>query len=193
MATKRNNQSGLALKLFLFLFAVGVASAISAVTAAAAPAIVIQNGPLKGIETPTLNLYLGIPYAVPPVGPLRWTPPQPHGRWHGVFQATQFGNFCTQPGLGSEDCLYLNVYTPSQKKTHDKHHGLPAMAWIHDKHHGLPVMVWIHGGSLVTGGGGFYDPTRVIEQSGVIVVTINYRIGLFGFFAHPAIDVLKAI
>ena len=188
MATKRNNQSGLALKLFLFLVAVGVASAISAVTAAAAPAIVIQNGPLKGIETPTLNLYLGIPYAVPPVGPLRWTPPQPHGRWHGVFQATQFGNFCTQPGLGSEDCLYLNVYTPSEKKNHDKHHGLPAMVWIHDKHHGLPVMVWIHGGSLVTGGGGFYDPTRMIEQSGVIVVTINYRIGLFGFFAHPTID-----
>lgn len=122
-----------------------------------------------------MNQYLGIPYAVPPVGSLRWTPPQPFGRWHGVFQATQFGNFCTQPGLGSEDCLYLNVYTPHQRKNSHKHHG-------------LPVMVWIHGGSLVTGGGGFYDPTRIIEQSGVIVVTINYRVGLFGFFAHPAID-----
>ena len=113
MTTTRNNQSGLALKLFLSLVAVGVASAISAVTAAAAPAIVTQNGPLKGTETATMNEYLGIPYAVPPVGPLRWTPPQPHGRWHGVFQATQFGSECTQPGpSGSENCLFLNVYTP---------------------------------------------------------------------------------
>jgi para-nitrobenzyl esterase len=88
--------------------------------------------------------------------------------------AIQFGNFCSQPGFGSEDCLYLNVYTPRHKKKQNEHHG-------------LPVMVWIHGGALVTGGG-FYDPTRIVEQSGVIVVTINYRLGLFGFFAHPAID-----
>ena len=148
-------------------------------TADASPAIVTQSGPLKGIQTPTTNEYLGIPYAVPPVGNLRWTPPQPFGKWHGVFQATQFGNFCTQPEsgstFGSEDCLTLNVYTPREKKNQNKHHG-------------LPVMVWIHGGSLVTGGGGFYDPTRMVEQGGVIVVTINYRLGLLGFFAHKAID-----
>lgn len=175
MATKWNKRSELVLKLFLGLVAVGVANAISAATAAAAPTVVTPDGRLKGIKTPTTNEYLGIPYAVPPVGPLRWTPPQPHGRFHGVFQATQFGNFCTQPGLGSEDCLSLNVYTPREKKNRNKNHR-------------LPVMVWIHGGSLVTGGGGFYDPTRMIEQSDVIVVTINYRVGLFGFFAHPAID-----
>ena len=148
-------------------------------TADASPAIVTKSGPLKGIQTPTTNEYLGIPYAVPPVGNLRWTPPQPFGKWHGVFQATQFGNFCTQPEsgstFGSEDCLTLNVYTPREKKNQNKHHG-------------LPVMVWIHGGSLVTGGGGFYDPTRMVEQGGVIVVTINYRLGLLGFFAHKAID-----
>jgi para-nitrobenzyl esterase len=148
-------------------------------TADASPAIVTKSGPLKGIQTPTTNEYLGIPYAVPPVGNLRWTPPQPFGKWHGVFQATQFGNFCTQPEsgstFGSEDCLNLNVYTPREKKNQNKHHG-------------LPVMVWIHGGSLVTGGGGFYDPTRMVEQGGVIVVTINYRLGLLGFFAHKAID-----
>ena len=148
-------------------------------TADASPAIVTQSGPLKGIQTPTTNEYLGIPYAVPPVGNLRWTPPQPFGKWHGVFQAKQFGNFCTQPEsgstFGSEDCLTLNVYTPREKKNQNKHHG-------------LPVMVWIHGGSLVTGGGGFYDPTRMVEQGGVIVVTINYRLGLLGFFAHKAID-----
>ncbi|MGZ6175143.1 MAG: carboxylesterase/lipase family protein [Candidatus Binataceae bacterium] len=148
-------------------------------TADASPAIVTKSGPLKGIQTPTTNEYLGIPYAVPPVGNLRWTPPQPFGKWHGVFRATQFGNFCTQPEsgstFGSEDCLTLNVYTPREKKNQNKHHG-------------LPVMVWIHGGSLVTGGGGFYDPTRMVEQGGVIVVTINYRLGLLGFFAHKAID-----
>ena len=147
-------------------------------TADASPAIVTKSGPLKGIQTPTTNEYLGIPYAVPPVGNLRWTPPQPFGKWHGVFQATQFGNFCTQPEsgstFGSEDCLTLNV-TPREKKNQNKHHG-------------LPVMVWIHGGSLVTGGGGFYDPTRMVEQGGVIIVTINYRLGLLGFFAHKAID-----
>lgn len=146
----------------------------------AAPAIVTDTGPLKGLHTATTNEYLGIPYTVPPVGNLRWMPPKPHGKWQGVFQATQFGNFCVQPDgaggtFGSEDCLTLNVYTPSQRKNQNKHHG-------------LPVMVWIHGGGLVTGGGGFYDPTRIIEQSGVIVVTINYRLGFLGFFAHPAID-----
>jgi para-nitrobenzyl esterase len=175
MSTKRKNNLRFALRLIFGLLAAGVANAVATPPVAAAPAIVTQSGPLKGIETPTLNEYLGIPYAVPPVGNLRWRPPRPFGRWHGVFQATQFGNFCTQPDLGSEDCLYLNVYTPSERKNQNKHHG-------------LPVMVWIHGGSLVTGGGGFYDPTRIIEQSGVIVVTINYRVGLFGFFAHPAID-----
>ena len=197
MATTRNNQSGLALKLFLFLVAVGVASAISAVTAAAAPAIVIQNGPLKGIETPTMNEYLGIPYAVPPVGPLRWTPPQPYGRWHGVFQATRFGSECPQfdttlfMQIGSENCIFLNVYTPKRKK----HQGKEVDEdWPKQKKHrgkkddeGLPVMVWIHGGALTTGSSDPYDPTRLVEK-GVIVVTINYRLGLLGFFAHPAID-----
>ncbi len=175
MTTKQAKRFGFALKLAFCLVAAGLGTALVGPSAAAAPAIVTQSGSLKGIESNDLNRYLGIPYAVPPVGPLRWTPPQPFGRWNGVFQATQFGNFCTQPGLGSEDCLYLNVYTQAQKKNRHKHHG-------------MPVMVWIHGGSLVTGGGGFYDPTRMIEQSGVIVVTINYRVGLFGFFAHPAID-----
>jgi para-nitrobenzyl esterase len=148
-------------------------------TADASPAIVNKSGPLKGIQTPTTNEYLGIPYAVPPVGNLRWTPPQPFGKWHGVFQATQFGNFCTKPEsgstFGSEDCLPLIVNTTREQNNQNKHHG-------------LPVMVWIHGGSLVTGGGGFYDPTRMVEQGGVIVVTINYRLGLLGFFAHKAID-----
>jgi para-nitrobenzyl esterase len=159
--------------LFFCLVATGIVSAIPAAPAAASPAIVTQNGPLKGIETPTTDEYPGIPYAVPPLGSLRWMPPQPHGRWHGVFQATQFGNFCTQPNgfggtLGGEDCLTLNIYTPRARKNQNKHHG-------------LPVMVWIHGGALVTGAGRDYDPTRIVEQGGVIVVTINLSAGPFGF------------
>jgi carboxylesterase type B len=82
-------------------------------------------------------------------------------------------------------------YTPNKEKSWDNNHNLHASRQAQDQndHYGLPVMVWIHGGALVTGGGGgFFDPTRIIEQSGEIVVTINYRLGFRGFFAHPAID-----
>ncbi|MGE4093296.1 MAG: carboxylesterase family protein, partial [Candidatus Binatia bacterium] len=104
------------------------------------PAIVTESGPLKGITSPSINKFLGIPYAAPPVGDLRWTPPQPYGRWHGLLKATNFGNSCPQldpfgPTFGDEDCLFLNVYTPGLKKNQHKHNG-------------LPVMVWIHGGGL---------------------------------------------
>jgi para-nitrobenzyl esterase len=143
-------------------------------------AIVTEDGPLKGLETSTTDLFLGIPYAKPPVGNLRWMPPQPHARWKGVFQATQFGDFCTQPDgsggtMGSEDCLTLNIFRPIHKKNQNKENG-------------LPLMVWIHGGSLVTGGSFIYDPTPLVLSGGLIVVTINYRLGYLGFFAHPAID-----
>jgi para-nitrobenzyl esterase len=143
-------------------------------------AIVTEDGPLKGMETSATDVFLGIPYAKPPIGNLRWMPPQPHGKWKGVFRATQFGNFCTQPDgsggtLGNEDCLTLNVFRPIQKKNQNKKHL-------------LPVMVWIHGGGLVTGGSFIYDPTPLVLRGGLIVVTINYRLGFLGFFAHPAID-----
>ena len=143
-------------------------------------AIVTEDGPLKGLETSTTDQFLGIPYAKPPVGNLRWMPPQPHGKWKGVFQATQFGSICTQPDgsggtLGGEDCLTLNVFRPIQKKNQNKKHP-------------LPVMVWIHGGALVTGSSFLYDPTPLVLRGGLIVVTINYRLGFLGFFAHPVID-----
>jgi para-nitrobenzyl esterase len=146
-------------------------------------AIVTESGPLKGITAGPLNEYLGIPYAAAPLGALRWLPPKSFGKWHGVFQATQFGNECSQlPSLFgrppfSENCLFLNVYMPKQKK----HRGED------ESDDGLPVMVWIHGGALVVGGGDVFDPTPLVEQ-GVIVVTINYRLGLLGFFAQPALD-----
>jgi para-nitrobenzyl esterase len=121
--------------------------------------------------------FLGIPYAAPPVGPLRWKPPQPAAKWQGVRQSTSFGSRCYQqeryddmvfrdPGE-SEDCLTLNVWTPP-----DKPKGK------------LPVMLWIFGGGFT--GGGASEPRQDGEhltRKGVVVVTMNYRLGIFGFFA----------
>jgi para-nitrobenzyl esterase len=123
--------------------------------------------------------FLGIPFAAPPVGPLRWKPPQPAAKWHGVRQATSFGSRCVQqehysdmvfrdPGE-SEDCLTLNVWTPAAKAEGK-----------------LPVMVWIFGGGFA--GGGTSEPRQDGEhltRKGVLVVSMNYRLGIFGFFATP--------
>ena len=140
------------------------------------PYVFTANGPLRGIISGHVDEYLGIPYAAPPVGNLRWMPPQPYGRWPGVLQATEFGNECPQKGdavIGSENCLFLNVYAPQAQKKRGPH---------------LPVMVWIHGGGLSAESGDIFDPSPLVEHGNVIVVTINYRLGLLGFFAHPAID-----
>lgn len=104
---------------------------------AGGPDVVATNkGPVRGVSTATNRYYLGIPYAAPPTGALRWQPPQPASRWHGVHDATRFATHCPQPDTAfgrasnsSEDCLYLNVYRPKRG-------------------HRLPVMVWIHGGAL---------------------------------------------
>jgi para-nitrobenzyl esterase len=144
---------------------------------------VTGKGPVLGLRTDTMNKFLGIPYAAPPVGNLRWKPPQPVARWHGLRDATEFANHCPQPatpfGLLSttEDCLYLNVYTPADHK-----------GWHHEDHHGRPVMVYIHGGAGFLGESDDYDPTNLVENEDVIVVTINYRLGLLGFLAHPALS-----
>jgi len=134
------------------------------------------NGLVRGLANGPVDEFLGIPYAAPPVGALRWQPPQPAASWPGVRDATQFAPHCPQLaspfGIAStsEDCLYLNVFTPSHK---------PAGALS-------PVMVWIHGGALVTGESNDYDPTALVND-GVTVVTINYRLGALGFLAHPAL------
>ena len=156
------------------------------------PAIVTESGPLKGVVSVQINEYLGIPYATPPVGALRWMPPRPFGRWHGVFQATQFGNECPQTDtsgsfVGDENCLFLNVYTPKVRTHQDKDNGHKVNK-DHDEDDGLAVMVWIHGGGLNSGAGSEFDPTPLVEGGNVIVVTINYRLGVLGFFAHPALD-----
>jgi para-nitrobenzyl esterase len=161
----------------------------TAATGASAQGVVpTDKGPVRGVETPTVNKYLGIPYAVPPVGELRWQPPQPLARWQTPRDATQFGNHCPQGpspfGTESttEDCLYLNVFTPNGKVAQEKN-GKTKLKQAKR----LPVMVWLHGGALVVGESDDYDPTRLVEK-GAVVVTLNYRLGFLGFFAHPALS-----
>ncbi|HEX2689384.1 MAG TPA: carboxylesterase family protein [Kofleriaceae bacterium] len=133
------------------------------------------DGLVRGVETATMRAFRGIPYAAAPVDELRWRPPVRHARWHDILDATQFANHCPQAASpfgresATEDCLFLNVYAP-------RHAVL------------RPVMVWIHGGALVTGESDDYDPTRLVEQGDVLVVTINYRLGALGFLAHPALS-----
>jgi para-nitrobenzyl esterase len=135
------------------------------------------DGAVTGKTTGTTNEFLGIPYAAPPVGQLRWQPPQPAAPWKGVRDATQFAPHCAQPasdfGIAStsEDCLYLNVYTPTGQRPDAR---------------GFPVMVWIHGGAFIWGESDDYNPSALVSH-GVIVVTINYRLGALGFLANASL------
>jgi para-nitrobenzyl esterase len=143
---------------------------------AGGPVAGTANGPVRGLAKGTVDEFLGIPYAAPPVGALRWRPPQPAASWPGVRDATKFAPHCPQPASPfgqasmSEDCLFLNVFTPSNQKPRSPR----------------PVMVWIHGGALVSGESDDYDPAKLVAD-GVTVVTINYRLGALGFLAHPAL------
>jgi para-nitrobenzyl esterase len=140
------------------------------------PLVFTFSGPVRGsVSSAGVREFMGIPYAAPPVGNLRWRPPVPHAPWFAPLEATQFANHCPQPpspfGIASvtEDCLFLNVFTPGSN----------------DFLRPRAVMVWIHGGALVSGESNDYDPTALV-QNGVIVVTINYRLGALGFLAHSA-------
>jgi para-nitrobenzyl esterase len=135
----------------------------------------IEQNSVVGLETPDFKEFLGIRYAQPPVGELRWQPPRPATTI--ARKADAFGPHCPQVASPfgtpstSEDCLFLNVYTPLAISRHPHY----------------PVMVWIHGGSLVGGESDDFNPAHLVKQ-GVIVVTINYRLGAFGFLAHPSLD-----
>lgn len=140
------------------------------------PMVTIETGSLQGATEYNMNVFKNIPYAAPPVGDLRWRPPQAVASWSGARDASKFGDTCPQPNLknenrdlglpGNEDCLKLNVFTP-QNAGKD-----------------LPVMVWIHGGGLQMDGARdpLYTPINLIKN-GVIVVTFDYRLGPLGFFA----------
>ncbi|HEY5072674.1 MAG TPA: carboxylesterase family protein [Caulobacteraceae bacterium] len=142
-----------------------------------APDVVrIGQGLLEGVQSGDVVSFKDIPYAAPPVGALRWRPPQAPLAWTGSRKADTFGPACMQPAQAtqsmSEDCLSLNIWTPANLAPGER----------------APVMVWIHGGAFVWGSGAmpFYDGTHFAEH-GVVLVTINYRLGRFGFFAHPAL------
>jgi para-nitrobenzyl esterase len=169
--------------------------AASPATEEARPVVSVSGGSIRGAFDPSLpggGIFKGIPFAQPPVKDLRWREPQPVQIWKGIREATRFSASCIQPPLGtgrflkplaqrygavynpaplelSEDCLYLNVWTPHWPVQN------PAA-----------VMVWIHGGSNVIGSGGenAYDGAA-LARKGAVVVTINYRLGVLGFFAHP--------
>jgi para-nitrobenzyl esterase len=132
------------------------------------------DGPVQGAQVGSVRRFLGVPYAAPPVGDLRWLPPQPPAAWTAPLDATRPGSECPQivPIInqisGNEDCLYLNVFTPSPAPTR-----------------ALPVMVWIHGGGFTVGSGMDDDPTRFVAAHHVVVVSMNYRLGPLGFLALP--------
>jgi para-nitrobenzyl esterase len=155
---------------------------LAAAASAGAATLRVRAGTLQGAVTGDVVAYKGIPYAEPPVGNLRWRPPVPVHGWEGVRDAKEFGHACLQPpqqptglysgGMASmsEDCLTLNV-------------------WAQNGAHGRPVMVWIHGGALVGGSSSepLYDGVKLAQQ-GILFVSINYRLGLLGYFAHPALS-----
>ncbi|MBL1079158.1 carboxylesterase family protein [Nocardia sp. 2] len=152
------------------------ACAAESSTATEEPVVATAAGDLRGrLNAEGHRQFTAVPYAQPPVGALRWQPPRPALPWNGIRDATRPTPGCLQPpgetsatDLG-EDCLYLNVTAPARV----------------DSDHPAPVLVWIHGGGGYSGAGADYTPRQFVSR-GVVVVTINYRLGAFGFFAHPA-------
>ena len=177
--------SGVAVMAGAAAMASAAAPLMAAETPAAAPTVTIDTGKLRGEAQGAVVSFKGIPFAQPPVGDLRWRPPQPVAKWQGVRDATSYGADCMQLPFPSdaaplgmkpaEDCLYLNVWRPA-----------------HAPGRKLPVLVWIYGGGFVNGGSSpaVYDGSP-FARDGVIFVSFNYRLGRFGFFAHPALSAEK--
>jgi para-nitrobenzyl esterase len=150
-------------------------------TQGAAPVVTLDTGAVMGTNEGATHSFKGIPFASPPVGKLRWRAPQPAASWSGVRAATAYGPDCLQlapagmvpapSGHTAEDCLYLNVWRPAESRG------------------GRPVLVWIYGGAFVMGGSSYpiYDGSSFARQ-GIVFVSFNYRLGRFGFFAHPALS-----
>ena len=180
-----------ALPISLFSLSILVVLLLAAVTTFAQSSgsptkiIAIEGGKMAGLvlgENKDVQAFKGIPYAKPPLGPLRWKPPQPVEAWKGIRLSYEYGPACPQPdiwkdmnidfGTQSEDCLYLNVWTAA-KSANEKR----------------PVMMWIHGGGNISGAS--QTPSNdgeALARQGVVVVSINYRLGIFGYFAHPLLS-----
>src|SRR5215475_422830 len=161
-----------------------LACAWGAPIAVADAVVITQQGRVRGVERSDVRAFLGIPYAAPPIGDLRWKPPQIHAPWPHVLDATKFRGHCAQvpnptgtPST-SEDCLFLNVYVPNADDDDSQQSKTP---------HLRAVMVWIHGGNLTAGESDDFDGSMLATLGNVIVVTINYRLGALGFLAHPAL------
>ena len=167
--------------LFFFLSSLQIVQMATAQTSSKSslPTVTTANGVVKGmVEKTDVSVFKGIPFGAPPIGDLRWKEPQPVQNWQGTLEATQFGNNGMQYGVFGdmafrskgmgEDCLYLNVWTPSTTKK------------------GLPVLVYFYGGGFVAGDGSEarYDGESMAAK-GIVAVTVNYRLGVFGFMAHP--------
>lgn len=140
------------------------------------PVVETDRGAVRGRAHGAYDTFEGVPYAAPPTGPLRWRLPEPAPAWTGVRDAGAPGSRCVQlpplgPGgpSGSEDCLFLNVTAPP----------------VHDRGPLRPVMVWFHGGGFQNGAGNPYRPDRLVVRGDAVVVTVNYRLGIFGLFGHP--------
>jgi para-nitrobenzyl esterase len=160
---------GLRLSVALAIACAGLAVPLSAATY---PTLVqIDSGAVRGVAAGGVISFKGIPFATPPVGQLRWRAPQPVEPWEGTLQAAAFGPACMQTDdvPKSEDCLTLNVWRPAAASDGP-----------------LPVMVWIYGGALAHGGAAIY-PGDALAAQGAVVVSMNYRVGRLGFFAHPAL------
>jgi len=166
---------------------VGAAAMVLGTAAPQTPPVVrVDTGQLQGALEDGVVSYKGVPFAAPPVGDLRWRPPQPPARWTDVRQAREFGADCMQGRFGpppapgapaapmpSEDCLYLNVWRPASAAPGAK----------------LPVMVWIYGGGFVGGSSSSLNTSGAeFAKHGVVLVAANYRVGRFGFFAFPALS-----
>jgi len=163
-----------------------LAALLSAAVMADTPVVRAPTGAVSGEAQGKINIFKGMPYALPPVGAARWKPPVAMPAWKEVKDAKAFGAACIQPksrsgsiyanepAVMSEDCLFLNVWAPQGAKK-------------------APVFVWIHGGALTTGSSSepMYDGLKLADR-GVVVVSINYRLGVLGYLAHPQLSAESA-
>src|SRR3984885_10589843 len=167
------------------------ASAQAAQAAGGSGGVIVSTGDgmLRGQHAEGVDQFLGVRYAAPPVGALRWQAPQPVRPWAGVRDATSYGNRCAQlpsgngPRQDTEDCLFLNVFAPA---------GPPGHAAQDGAGRGLPVLFMIHGGGLANGAGDQHDGSLIVKTDHIIVVSINYRLDVFGFLDVPGLGTTAA-